>query len=272
MHQASRRSQQDLPVRRSRETGRRLANRSEVKRADALRRHRRLSAALFLAGACACASLAGCSKADPYAATERAIRRSLPGRLGPARSYSVRIARSETNLVGGKIGWIEIEGREVQAASNLIVDELRVRLDDVRFDRGDRTITDVGSSAVSARISAEAATRYVVRRGPQYEGVRFEFHANEAVVHATPALLGIRLPVKVSGRPLLRGEHEIDFDTSHLALGILPLPSPLLSLLERRINPILDLKTFDLPVILKDVHIEPGYAVVQGTVRFPSRP
>jgi hypothetical protein len=212
---------------------------------------------------------AGCSKTDPYAATERAIRRSLPEFIGPARSYGVRISRADTNLLGGKIGWIEITGHEVAATEDLTVDALHVRLDGVRFDRKERAIRSVDSSSVAARISERAATRYVAARGPDYAGTRFEFKQNEAVVHVTPALLGIRLPVKVSGRPVLRANQTIDFDTSHLAVSFLPLPSPLLALLERRINPILDLKALSLPLRLDGVRVEPGFAVVTGTTLLP---
>jgi len=215
-------------------------------------------------------AVCGCSKTDPYGATERAIRRSLPEVIGPARSYEVRIARADTNLLGGKIGWIEIHGRDVRASEELTVDDLHVRLEGVRFDRDERAIKSITGSAVTARISAASATRYVAHRGPQYAGTRFEFRDNEAVVHVTPALLGIRLPVKVSGRPLLRGNNTIDFDTSHLAVSLLPLPSPLLTLLERRINPILDLATLNLPLSLNGVRIEPGFAVVTGAARLPA--
>ena len=92
-------------------------------------------------------------------------------------------------------------------------------------------------------------------------------HRNEAEVHAAPALLGIRVPVKVAGRPLLRPDGKIDFDTSHLSVSVLPLPSPVLTLLERRINPILDLASLKLPLELTDVRIEPGFAMVQATAR-----
>jgi hypothetical protein len=184
----------------------------------------------------------------------------------------VRISRSDTNLIGGRIGWIEIRGREVRASDDLTVDELHVRLDDVHFDRGDRKITAVRSSTITARISEESASRYVARRGSQYQGVRFEFHEGEAAVHVTPALLGIRLPVKVAGRPVLRGENTIDFDTSHLSVSFLPLPPPLLSLLERRINPIPDLQSLKLPLHLDGVRIEPGFAVVSGSVLLPAAP
>jgi hypothetical protein len=226
----------------------------------------------LLAVLCLLAVLAGCSKTDPYAATERSIRRSLPELIGPAREYSVRVARSDTNLLGGKIAWIEILGRGVRVSDGLMIDDLEVRLEDVRFNHGDRTITSVSGSAVTVRISETSATRYITERGPQFEGVRLEFRANEAVVHATPALLGIRVPVKVSGRPILRGEQAIDFDTSHLAVSILPIPASLLPVLERRINPILDLAPLNLPLRLSGVRIDPGFAVVTGSARLPAPP
>jgi LmeA-like phospholipid-binding len=232
----------------------------------------RLVRCLVPSALCLLIVLGGCGKADPYSATERAIRKTLPEYIGPAAEYKVRISRSDTNLLGGKIGWVEIQGRGVRAAETLTVDELEVRLDQVRFNRGDRSIRSVGASAITARISAASATRYVTQRGPQYAGTRFEFLGDEAVVHATPALLGIRVPVKVSGRPLLHGEQQIDFDTSHLSVSILPLPSPVLSLLERRINPILDLTALHLPLHLTGVHIEPGFAVITGTALLPTAP
>jgi hypothetical protein len=194
----------------------------------------------------------------------------LPEQIGPAQAYSVRIPHSGTGLLHGAIAWIEIHGEAVQAAEALTVDDLRVRLEDVQFDRRKRAITSVGASAITARVSEESAARYLARRGPDFQNLRFTFRENEVIVHAAPALLGLHVPVNVTGQPVLRSERVVDFEASRLALGPLSVPQPILSLLEQRLNPIFDLSTLHLPMRITSVGVEPGYAVIRGTASLRS--
>src|SRR5438445_286434 len=114
----------------------------------------------------------GCSRADPFRAIERSIQAELPRMIGPADRYEVTVSRSGGRLIAGHIPWIEIRGRNVRAIEGLILDELQVRLEGVRFNRSDRRVTEIAQTQFSAGISDASATRFVLRRSPALRDVQ----------------------------------------------------------------------------------------------------
>ncbi len=208
---------------------------------------------------------AGCGGANPFRAVERSIQAELPRLIGPADHYQVRVSRSGASLVAGRIPWIEIEGRSVRAIEGLDLDELRVRLDEVRFSRGDHQVREIGSTRFQARISAAAVTRFVHRRGPILRDVEVRFVPGGVQVHGARPLLGISVPFEIEGTPVLRGMTTIDFDASRIAILRLGLPEFAVQRIEARLNPLIDLAALPLPLRLAAVRIEGDHAIVSGT-------
>jgi hypothetical protein len=197
---------------------------------------------------------------------ERAVEQEMAQRIGPAERYRARVSRSGANLVAGRIPWIEIEGRNVRLEEGLTLAELHVRLDAVRFDRGSRTMTGMERGAFAAAFAPEALTAAIRQRGPQLRDVRVRLRNDQVVVDATPALLGIGVPVQVEGRPVLRDATRIDFDVSRLAVLRLGLPAFALRRLEEGINPIVDLAAMPLPVRAAEVRVAGDRLRVAGEV------
>src|SRR4051794_40136587 len=106
-------------------------------------------------------SALGCGPTDPFRTIERSIQAQLPRAIGPADRYEVSVSRSTGSLVAGQIPWISIHGRNVRAIAGLSLDELQVRMDGVRFDRGSRKVTSIENSRFEAAISAASATQFV---------------------------------------------------------------------------------------------------------------
>jgi hypothetical protein len=208
--------------------------------------------------------LAGCGRANPFRAVERSIEAELPRLIGPADRYQVAVSRSGSNLVAGRIPWIEIHGRNVRAIEGLTMDELEVRLEGVRFDRGDRTVEEIARSRFAARIGAASVTRFVRQRSPSLRDVRIRFARGNVQVNASPALLGMGVPVEVTGQPRLRGGKAIDFDASRIAVVRLGLPEFAVARIEERINPLVDLTGMPFPIQLTDVLLEGDRVVVAG--------
>jgi hypothetical protein len=213
---------------------------------------------------CILLSLGGCGRANPFRAVERSIQAELPRLIGPADRYQVTVSRSGGNLIAGRIPWIDIRGSNVRAIEGLNLDELEVRLEGVRFDRGDRSVREIEQSRFAARIGAPSVTQYVRRRSPNLRDVQVRFAQGAVQVRVSPALLGLGVPVEVNGRPKLRGASAIDFDVSRVAVLRLGLPEFAVSRIEERINPLVDLAGLPFPLQLRDVRIEGDRVVVVG--------
>jgi hypothetical protein len=207
----------------------------------------------------------GCSRANPFRAVERGIQAELPRLIGPAEQYQVTVSRSSGNLVAGRIPWIDIQGRNVRAIEGLNLDELLVRLEGVRFDRSKRELEAVEQSRFEARLGAASLTRYIQQRSPALRDVRVRFTEGRVMVRATPALLGLGVPVEVTGRPVVRGSTTLHFDADRVAVLRIGLPEFVAQRLEAAINPLVDLAAMSLPVQPSSVAIHGDRAIIAGT-------
>jgi hypothetical protein len=209
--------------------------------------------------------LLGCSRTNPFRAVERGIQAELPRLIGPADQYEVTVSRSSGNLVAGRIPWIDILGRNVRAIEGLSLGELRVRLEGVRFDRAKRELTEVTQSRFEARLGAASLTRYLQQRSPSLRDVQVRFTQGRVQVRATPALLGIGVPVQVTGRPVLRGGTALHFDADRVAVLRIGLPEFVAQRLEASVNPLVDLAAMPFPLQLSTVTIQGDRAIFTGT-------
>ncbi len=106
--------------------------------------------------------------------------------------------------------------------------------------------------------------RFVRQRSPALRDVQVRFIKGAVQVNASPALLGLGVPVEVTGQPRLRGGRAIDFDASRVAVLRLGLPEFAVTRIEERINPLVDLTGMPFPVQLTDVRLEGDRVVVAG--------
>jgi hypothetical protein len=210
-------------------------------------------------------ALPGCSRASPFRSLEGSIRARLPRLIGPADRYEVVVSRSTAGLMAGRIPWIEIRGQNVRAIPGLNLDDLSVRLQGVRFNRADHTVREIEQSQFEAGIAAGSIERSIRSRSSRLRDARVSILNGEVRVHAAPALLGLRVPIAVEGRPVLHGTTAIDFEASRVSVLRLGLPEFVMRRLEGHINPLVDLSTLSLPVHLTAVRIDGDRVVVDGT-------
>jgi hypothetical protein len=195
---------------------------------------------------------------------ERSIRDELPRLIGPADRYDVTASRSSGALIAGRIPWINIHGRNVRAIEGLKLDELQVRLVDVRFNRASRDVREIGVTRFEASVSAASVVSFLHRRSPNLRDVQVTFAGEAVRVRATRPVLGVGVPVEIEGHPVLRGA-AIDFSASRVAVLRLGLPEFAVRNVEQRINPLVDLTTMPLPLHLMAVRVEGDRVVITGT-------
>ncbi len=93
---------------------------------------------------------------------ESGIAKSLQQRLGPAKTYSVKVAGSTMSIVSGKIDAVEISGEDVRLAKGITVARLDVNLRDLVVDTGTQEIRKCRSATYSAAVSERELNRYLV--------------------------------------------------------------------------------------------------------------
>jgi hypothetical protein len=235
-----------------------------IARPDAWRFHAFLSLVLCLAG--------GCGGSSPFRSVERSIRDELPRLIGPADRYAVTVSRSGGGLLAGHIPWINIHGRNVRVVAGLNLDDLQVRLEDVRFSRTSRKVQQIGGTQFEAQVSAASVASYLHHRSPNLRDVQVAFAGSSVRVSAARPLLGIGMPFEVEGQPILRSPTAIDFAASRVAVLRLGLPEFAVRHVQERINPLVDLTAMPLPLNLTAVRVEGGRVLISGTAHLdPAR-
>jgi hypothetical protein len=208
---------------------------------------------------------AGCSRVDPFRSIERSVQAELPRVIGPADRYEVRVSRSSSGLIAGRIPWLQIRGYNVRTVKDLELDELAIRLEGVHFSRADRAVREIEQSDFEAQIGASSIAAFLHARRPDLRRVQVRFRDDRIAVKAAPELLGLGVPVEVIGRPVRSGATTINFQASRFSVLHLGLPEFAIRRLEARVNPLVDLTTLSLPVQLTSVRVEGERVIIEGS-------
>lgn len=213
------------------------------------------------------ALLSGCASSIIRPTVENAIRDSLPGYIGPAKSYDVHTSGSAGEMIGGKLDCLKIEGDDVQVAPDLTISKLFVEMNDVKVDTDTRALKSVGSSAIRAIVSESAVNRYIqATRGSSDLTVKLD--DGKIVAQFRPSVAGLGVPLSITGRLAISGEDKINFQADAAALGMMPLPASVINRGLDRLNPVLDLSTMKFPVLLRTITIHKGTAEITGSAKF----
>ena len=211
--------------------------------------------------------IGGCAGAVVRPTVEDAIKRSLPDYIGPAKHYDVKTSGSATEILGGKLDSLRIEGEEVQVDPELTITKLLIEMKDVRVDTGTRAMKSVGSTAIRATISEAAVNKYIVaRRGSSDLSVKLERGKIEVLF--TPRVGGIGVPLSVTGKLAITGGDKVNFEADAASMGRIPVSAYVINRALAAVNPVIDLSTMKFPVTLERITLRSGAADVVGSAKF----
>ena len=210
---------------------------------------------------------AGCAGAIVRPTVNDAIRKALPNYIGPAKNYDVKTSGSATEMLGGKLDRLIIEGEDVQVDPNLTISKLFVELKDVRVDTKTRAMKHVGSTAIRATISEAAVNKYIaVSRGSSNLTVRIE--PDKINVAFTPTVAGVGVPLNVTGTLSITGGDKVNFEADEASVGRLPVSAYVVNKGLSMVNPVIDLSTMKFPVTIERIALKKGKAEVSGSAKF----
>jgi LmeA-like phospholipid-binding len=204
----------------------------------------------------------GCG--DPFGGVERRIETRLPEVVGPADDYHVRVSRSVSSALGGKVRWVEVRGRNVQTRPGLTLNQVDIRLEGIWYDRKRRQLKEVRSAAIQVGMSAAAVGAYLHRRSPRLEGVQVSFLPDRIRLKVPGELVQAEGPVEVEGRPVMASPTTVDWKETRVVAAGYQVPADLLRKLEQSVNPIADLSHLKFPVQLTRLDVEQGMLTLGG--------
>lgn len=216
------------------------------------------------------AFVAGCSGGLITSEVEKGVRRALPDYIGPASKYTVDVHGDEAAILKGKIERLEINGTDVRVDPKLTIRQLYVDMRGVRFNVKTHALKSVEDTSVNAVIAEQAVNHYIGEaRGDTTLTVRLE--PGKIIAHFVPKVVGVSVPIAVSGTPKIVGGDKVNFEADSAALGRLPVPAPVVNKALDLLNPVLDLSTMKLPVTLREIRLERGQVRVLGGAQFPAK-
>ena len=211
--------------------------------------------------------LGGCAGGLIRSEVAKGVRHALPDYIGPAKSYSVTVHGDSAAILKGKIESLEIQGEDVQVDPKLLVGRLLVEMNGVRCDVKTRALKSVEHAVVDALISEEAVNAYI-RETHGDASLTVKLEPKKIVVLFIPKVVGIGVPISVSGTPAIVGGDKINFQADSASLGRLPVPAPVVNKALEAVNPVLDLSAMRFPVTLREIVIEKGAVRVKGNAKF----
>ncbi len=198
-------------------------------------------------------ALSGCNPANLIA---QGIERELPNYVGPADHYDVKI--TGLNLRSNSAESVLAVGERVRPEGAPVIDQLRLRLEDVQYDRTAERLSQVGS----ARLNAIIKTADLVNFLEAYRNVRSAEvvlrSPNYATLSVRPQLGDFSLPagiaVEVTGQLIGQGT-QLTFDVNRVTAAGIDISSVAAGRLSALINPLADLQALPIEVTITDVSV-----------------
>jgi len=203
---------------------------------------------------------------------EDAIKPLLPQYIGPADDYQVRVSGGTGAMLRGRLGRVQVEGKNVRLTPEFTVSALSLDLRDVSVDRGQGRLQNVASSTFSARIAEPDLNRYLGNRRPGIRDLSVRAGGDGRLsVRARPELLGYpTLPVEVRGTLAPRpdsGGQKLDFVPDGARVSILPIPNFVVEHLVSRLNPVVDLSDgLAVPISVQSTRVQAGSLTLTGVI------
>jgi hypothetical protein len=198
---------------------------------------------------------------------EELLKQELTRRLGPARSYEVHIDPQGTDLARGAVGGIAISAVDVRTPDGLLISRLEARAEPMRLGADMKPLDGAPAGRFTASFNEHALTRLARRNGgKRLRDVRVEIHRGKLVVRARPGVLGLKVDTEVAGRPVLRQRNEVHFRASRVAILGVRITEFAADLLEKQVNPLVDLSELKLPVRFRDLRVRREYLTLEGTL------
>ncbi|MFN3653556.1 MAG: DUF2993 domain-containing protein [Armatimonadota bacterium] len=218
----------------------------------------------LLALAASALVLGGCTTSVVQRGVERRVEKRLTSVLGPADRYRCRILRTRSaELARGRVNRAEIEGTRVLARGQMLLERVRVTLDDLRYEDDPELLT-IRRGDLEVEFTDDALNDYLRKLHPRQEP-EFRFEAGRVHAAITYPFLGEPTRIRASGRLVMQEGRLLIFEADRVDVSFLRQEGFGERFVEDRVNPLLDLQQLDFPARLESVLVQEGRVRASGS-------
>ncbi|MDQ6640668.1 MAG: DUF2993 domain-containing protein [Pseudomonadota bacterium] len=232
-----------------------------------------LAAPLFRCFAVVASFLLASCAIDLDARAEAALRDALVRVVGPAEWYDVQV--SGASLDGSRFEHVRFVGRRIARADTPVLDRLELELQGVVVDRQEKRLMAVAASRAELRLRGSDLAEFLRRRGWIADPAVVLAAPDRIIVAGTPRLAGIALAIgdgaEFEGRLFAAGS-QLRLTVDRLRIGSSSAPPLLRAVIERAINPLLDVSAYPLPAQIDAVDVTgDSLRIAASGSRLPTR-
>jgi hypothetical protein len=206
----------------------------------------------------------GCGGSAIRHRAESEIARFLQQRIGPAKSYRVKLSGSTWSIIHGKIRQIRISADDVQLANGITLARLDVLLEGVRVDTATHLIRECKGAHYVAAVSSDEMERYLRKRYTAIPQLKIELSEGAMRIEAVPRVAGLSVPITAYASLKKRDDTEVVIDLQKIDVGWVPTPGFAKEYLEKRLNPVFEAADIGMGARINDVRIEKGFLILAG--------
>lgn len=208
-------------------------------------------------------TLTGCAGGFIKSQVESGIKHALPQYIGPAKAYTVHVDGSGTDMIDGLIKHLHIEGTDVQIDPKMLLSQITIDMDDVRYN-DDRQLTSVRNTLFKASVNESTVNRLIPAALIKEYKVKLKLVNNQVQVNGTREVMGIDMPLSITGKPQIAPGNKIDFVADTASAAYVPVPAALANKILQKLNPILDMSVMKFPVVLQEIDVKDGCVNISG--------
>jgi hypothetical protein len=216
--------------------------------------------------------VAGCGGSNPNVIAAHKIADALPTVIGPAEHYDVSVEGDPFSIARGHARRVKIDGKDVQLAPSLTMNQLHIDADDLVLNTKTRQVDHAGHVEFTGAIGQLNLDHYLVGMKPGIP-VAVQIRWTDLEASVPVSALGVSTTVRVDGdlAPSRSGLDKLDFVPSGGDIGPVPVPRKLVQLAMDRINPVLDLSILKFPVTLESARAKDGRLYIVGSTTLTSK-
>lgn len=214
----------------------------------------------------ACAVLALCTCGCMRNLVEQKIAERLPDLIGPARRYSVNLGTTSTlQLLQGNIKQIHISGDRVKIKHNPVINRLDITSRDISYHK---KLRHIGQTEFQAQILESDLNAYLSGKDLPLKQPRIILREQGLTLQGNyPLILQQMLPVSLEGNLQLQERTRINLIIDRLKIAGIGVPSFVIAVLEQKLNPLADLRTSQLPLLINRITLASGNLELDGEAR-----
>ncbi|MBW7874527.1 MAG: DUF2993 domain-containing protein [Candidatus Cloacimonetes bacterium] len=176
---------------------------------------------------------------------------------------------SRAELIRGQVSRVHIRTQRAMV-KNVMIDFGEFILHDPRIDMDQLyehhklRVLSMGKSDFKIRILEEDMNSSIRKKRLQIQEPQIRFLDDQLYFRARFQTLFIKSLVETQGQFEIRDQNQIYFVPNRIKLNRIPLPGFVKRSLTDKINPILDLRTFDLIDDIKEIRLKSGVVEIEG--------